>query len=108
MDLVNFFRRLGKFRRGCDVFAKGEFIPLSGAVCCRYLRRKGEDAVLVAVNAGHQPCRVMLPEGFVPAEESFSAGQWQPESRTLGGCSGVILCGKLTKDPQERFVGGNF
>ena len=64
--------------------------------------------VLVAVNADQQPCRVMLPQGFVPTEESFAAGQWQPETRTLGGCSGVILCGSLTKDPEERFVGGSF
>ena len=108
MDLVNFFRRLGQFRRGNDVFAKGEFIPLSGSACCRYLRREGQKAVLVAVNADQQPCRVVLPQGFVPAEESFSAGQWQPETHTLGGCSGVILCGSLTKDPEERFVGGSF
>jgi hypothetical protein len=63
---------------------------------------------LVAVNAHHRPCRVSLPEGFVPEGESFAAGQWQAESLTLGGCSGVILCGRLEKAPKERFVGEGF
>jgi hypothetical protein len=51
---------------------------------------------------------VELPCGFVPEGESFATGQWDEAALTLGGCSGVLLCGRLEKkDLTERYCGGN-
>lgn len=107
--LVEFFRELGQFRSRQGLFAKAEFIPLRGGECCRYLRVQDGHAVLVAVNAAQTECTVSLPNGFVPEGESFAAGKWQRETLTLGGRSGVLLCGRVEQDSlTDRYCGGDF
>jgi glycosidase len=107
-DLVDFFAGLGQFRRRQSLLAKGEFVPLKGQDCLCYLRVQDDRALLVAVNAAEAPCKVELPQGFVPEGESFAAGQWKEETLTLGDCSGVLLCGRLEKkELTERYCGGN-
>ena len=107
-DLVDFFAGLGQFRRRQSLLAKGEFVPLKGQDCLCYLRVQDDRALLVAVNAAAAPCKVELPQGFVPEGESFAAGQWDEAALTLGGCSGVLVCGRLEeKELTERYCGGN-
>ena len=66
-------------------------------------------ALLVAVNAAQSECTLSLPHGFVAEGESFAAGKWQPETLTLGGRSGVLLCGRLEENSlPDRYCGGDF
>ena len=50
-DLLEFYKKIGKFRRENDVFEEGEFIPvLADDGVFAFLRKDGNSSVLVAVN----------------------------------------------------------
>ena len=100
-ELVDFFKALGRFRRERTLFAKGRLVPLwNSHSCCVYLREEEGQAVLTAVNAGSQDCRISLPRGFLLDGGSFVAGSWYPEELRLGPCSGVLLSGRLQHPDQ--------
>ncbi len=107
--LVEFFRELGQFRSRQKLLEKGEFIPLAGAECVRFLRAEGQNALFVAVNAAETRCSIQLPQNFVPTGEKFAAGKWDQTTLTLGGRSGLLLGGRLeSTDLPERYKGGAF
>ena len=71
-ELLDFYKKLGTFRRSSPVFASGEFEPIYanfGDIV--YIRRKGKNAVLVAVNRWHEPSEVTVPDEFKAAKPIF-------------------------------------
>ncbi len=70
--LTDFYKKLGQFRRNSPVFASGEFIPVYanfGDIV--YIRKKGENEVLVAVNRWHEPSEIEIPDKFNTAKVIF-------------------------------------
>ena len=70
--LLEFYKKLGNFRRNSPVFASGEFEPVYanfGDIV--YIRRKGKNAVLVAVNRWHEPSEIDIPAEFAAAKPVF-------------------------------------
>lgn len=70
--LVDFYRALGKMRRGCDAFREGEFIPVyaeGGRIA--YVRRSDKNSVLIVVNRSNESFTLRLPEGFAKCKTIF-------------------------------------
>ena len=70
--LIGFYKKLGRFRRESAVFASGDFVPVYanyGDIV--YIRRKGKNAVLVAVNRWHEPSEQEIPREFDKAKVIF-------------------------------------
>lgn len=70
--LTDFYKKLGQFRRNSPVFKSGEFIPVYanfGDIV--YIRKKGKNEVLVAVNRWQEPSEIKIPEKFNTAEVIF-------------------------------------
>lgn len=71
-ELIEFYKKLGNFRRGTDVFASGEFIPVcadNGVIC--YIRKKGKNAVLTAVNNTETEREIEISAEFTGANAVF-------------------------------------
>ena len=71
-ELTEFYKKLGSFRRKNPVFASGEFIPVYanfGDIV--FIRKKGKNAVLVAVNRWHEPSEIEIPKEFSDAKPVF-------------------------------------
>lgn len=80
-ELLAFYRKLGTFRRKSPVFASGEFVPIyANFGDLVYLRKKGKNAVLVAVNRWHEPSEVEIPREFDNARAIFGR---RPENGKL-------------------------
>ncbi len=96
VDLLEFFEKLGQFRRSHGLFAEGDFTALCAErQYCAYLRREGDRAVAVLLNTGHQHVTFLLPMGFVPDQEHFAVGSWDPRSGILAARSGVLIPGRM-------------
>lgn len=70
--LTDFYKKLGQFRRNSPVFKSGEFIPVYanfGDIV--YIRKKGKNEVLVAVNRWQEPSEIKIPEKFNTAKVIF-------------------------------------
>ena len=66
--LLEFYKKLGQFRRSCPAFDAGEFIPVYanfGDIV--YIRKKGSSAALIAVNRWHEPSIIDIPPEFYGA-----------------------------------------
>lgn len=62
-DLLSFYRKLGRARRGCSAFAEGRLIPLLGDGGALLYRRDGNSArAIIAVNRNPYGYRFTLPE----------------------------------------------
>lgn len=73
-ELLEFYQKLGTFRRKCDVFASGEFIPLYanfGEIA--YIRKKGNTSVLIAASRWHEETSIDIPTEFDKAEVIFGS-----------------------------------
>ena len=71
-ELTAFYKKLGQFRRNSPVFASGEFVPVYanfGDIV--YIRKRGENEVLVAVNRWHEPSEIEIPGKFNAAKVIF-------------------------------------
>ncbi len=71
-ELTAFYKKLGQFRRRSPVFASGEFVPVYanfGDIV--YIRKKGKNEVLVAVNRWHEPSEIEIPDKFDNAKVIF-------------------------------------
>ena len=71
-ELVEFYKNLGKIRRDCKAFEKGEFIPLycnSSAVC--YMRKQENSLAFIAVNRGDNEVTITLPDEIKNAKSVF-------------------------------------
>jgi glycosidase len=70
--LTEYYRKLGAFRRSCEVFKDGDFIPVyykGGQVA--FLRQNKHEQVLVCVNREPQSATFPVVEGFEQAEAIF-------------------------------------
>ena len=71
-QLTSFYRKLGLMRRNSPAFKSGEFVPVYadfGDIA--YIRKRGENEVLVAVNRWHEPSEIEIPERFNDAKVIF-------------------------------------
>ncbi len=68
-ELVEFYKVLGKARRGCKAFASGEFVPyLSDSNCVCYTRENESAKAFIAVNRSEETREIELPEEFKGAK----------------------------------------
>ena len=64
-EILEFYKKIGKFRIENSVFKNGEFIPvISDNSLIAYLRKDGNSAALIAVNRGDTPRDFTLPDNF--------------------------------------------
>ncbi len=80
-ELLEFYKKLGKFRRQSDVFVSGEFYPVYanfGEIV--YLRKSENSSVLVAVSRWHQETTVTIPSEFENAKVIFGN---KPDAQNL-------------------------
>ena len=70
--LVDFYKRLGQFRRSSDAFIDGDFIPVSsGAGHFAFIRRGKTEEVLVCANRWYEQQIISVGKGFEQAEIVF-------------------------------------
>ncbi len=70
--LVEFYKKLGQFRRNTIVFEDGDFIPVSaGPDHFAFIRKCENEQVFVAVNRWYEQITVPVPDGFENAEIIF-------------------------------------
>ncbi len=68
-ELLAFYKKLGKIRRGSKVFASGEFIPVYanfGEIA--YIRQKGNEKILIAATRWHEGSEITIPQEFANAK----------------------------------------
>ncbi len=64
-ELLDFYKKIGKFRRGCSCLGGYEFYPVhSESGCVLFMRRDKTDAVLTAVNTNDYEVWAELPLEF--------------------------------------------
>lgn len=65
VELLEFYRSLGKIRRENAAFKTGRFVPLySDLGYVSFLREGDGDSIFVTVNRWHEEAEITLPEGF--------------------------------------------
>lgn len=70
--LVDFYKRLGQFRRSTECFAEGEFVPVSSGAGHFAFKRVGQsDEVTVLVNRFYEPTEIGIEDGWENAEVIF-------------------------------------
>lgn len=80
-ELINFYKKLGKFRRQSDVFQSGEFYPVYanfGEMV--YIRKSENSQVLIALSRWHEETTVTIPPEFKHAKVIFGE---KPNNETL-------------------------
>ncbi len=80
-ELLDFYKKLGKFRRESDVFVSGEFLPVYanfGEIV--YIRKSEKSSVLVAASRWHQQTSVTIPPEFLKAKVIFGN---KPQNQNL-------------------------
>ena len=79
--LVDFYKVLGQFRRSCEAFSDGDFVPISfGSDYICYVRRGQKEQCLIAVNrSGVQNC-IEIEPGWEDAAVVFG---YKPDKNTL-------------------------
>lgn len=71
-ELLEFYKKLGNFRRNCDVFKSGEFIPVYanfGEIA--YIRKSKNSSVLIAATRWHETTEIEIPKDFENAKVIF-------------------------------------
>lgn len=71
-ELLKFYQKLGQFRRECDAFKSGEFVPFYanfGEIV--YMRKSQNTTVLVATSRWHEETQITIPQEFDKAEAIF-------------------------------------
>ncbi len=70
--LLEYYKKLGQFRRSCEAFKNGEFVPLMpGLGLFAYERRCKQDRVLIAVNRWHDADYLDVSNEWENAEVIF-------------------------------------
>jgi glycosidase len=68
-EILEFYKWLGKVRRENDIFRDGVFYPLLGGLgSMAYMRKKGDEELLVAVNRWSETDWITVPFEFDNAE----------------------------------------
>ncbi len=70
--LVDFYKRLGQFRRSCEAFQDGDFIPVSsGAGHIAFIRKGETQQVLVCANRWYEQQVISVDRSWADAEIVF-------------------------------------
>jgi len=65
-ELLEFYKSLGRFRRGCKAFVSGEFVPvITDDNAFAFIRKNDDGGVLIAVNRGDTEFTFPLPEQYI-------------------------------------------
>lgn len=73
-ELLEFYQKLGQFRRQSDAFKSGEFIPhYANFGEIAYMRKSRNTTVLVAATRWHEPTTINVPKEFDNAEVIFGS-----------------------------------
>lgn len=65
MELLDFYKHLGKFRRNNSAFKEGEFVPIfADDTMVAYIRTDGKNTVLTAVNTGVNTVQIEVPKEY--------------------------------------------
>lgn len=91
-DLIAWYRALGARRRDTPALAEGGFYPVPSpedTVC--FVRRRGESALLCAVNRGWSESRVALPADFIGAGICVGGGRVEGHELVLPPLSGAWM-----------------
>ena len=91
--LVEFFRILGRLRRNSPALRQGEFVPVAfDRDTCTYLRRLGEDRLLICVNRGSDTREIPWePRELQNARLLLSAGGVEDGVRLCPRSAAVLL-----------------
>lgn len=96
--LLEWYRRLGKLRRGCTCLRGGAFVPLSaeGEVMA-YVRRGETDSLLCAFNRSEREQSLTVPTGWHGAEPVFGSRPEKSGRLVLPplSCAACRFAGKL-------------
>ena len=80
-ELLQFYRKLGQFRRSSASFVSGEFLPVyANFGDFVFIRKKQNSAVLIAVNRWHEPSGIEIPPEWEKAKPVFGVA---PENGKL-------------------------
>ncbi|MCR4593603.1 MAG: glycoside hydrolase family 13 protein [Clostridiales bacterium] len=93
-DLLDFYKKLGKFRRGHALFREGGFKPVSYVLgCIAFARYDKDDCALIIANRNEHEIRYTLPEEYHGYKAVFGNN---PENGDviIDGMSFVILIKK--------------
>ena len=91
-DLLDWYRRLGAARRGCDALVDGDFEPLSARrETVAFVRRSAQGALLCAVNRSHTEQTIPLPPSFAEARPIAGECRVEEGRLILAPLSGVWL-----------------
>lgn len=88
-ELVEWFQQLGQLRRSYPFLIDAEFVPLVvDSNLCAYIRKKGKQSVLVAINRAYHPRALHLPQEFTNSKPQILLGDYcdgalEPESAVL-------------------------
>ncbi len=64
-ELLEFYKNLGKFRRGNKAFENGEFVPVfADGNTVSYIRQNEGNSVLIAINCSDKEKEIAVPENF--------------------------------------------
>ena len=79
-ELIEFYQKLGKVRRGNLAFGTGEFVPhkCEGAVMS-FIRKSESESVFIAVNRSCDEVKITLPEEFLKAKILMGEGKNETE-----------------------------
>lgn len=100
VDLLMWYRRLGRCRRQCPALAQGEMIPLpSGEDVVCFVRSAGQSMLLCAVNRSMVPQRVELPESLRDLKPVLGGVHWEDGALYVAPLSGGWL--ENNKNPIE-------
>lgn len=71
-ELTEYYKGLGRLRRGNTVFASGEFVTVYACgAAFAFIRKKEDKALLIALNRGSESVEIPLPEDFSAASSVF-------------------------------------
>ena len=71
-ELLEFYRALGKARRGCKAFKDGDFKPVvCGGDVFSFIRENKDSRAFIAVNRGEAEAVIDLPDNFTKYKNAF-------------------------------------
>ena len=73
-ELLEHYRSLGQMRKGCSCLKDGEYSTVSEMLgCLAFVRKNGDDEIMVIVNRNDHPIDYYLPEGWHNAKAVFGS-----------------------------------
>ena len=72
MEILEFYKKLGKIRRDSKAFCSGEFLPIiANESIISYIRKNTKGSAFIALNAGNEEHIITLPEKFANKRKVF-------------------------------------